>query len=77
MRLIEAFGLMRMDLVYREVIPAKKPVTFYYNPQHAGLMLITKPNGGKADALNVGINVARSLTSARWTRIPSSKEKLY
>ncbi len=60
MRLIEAFGLMRMDLVYREVIPAKKPVTFYYNPQHAGLMLITKPNGGKADALNVGINVARS-----------------
>jgi cellulose synthase/poly-beta-1,6-N-acetylglucosamine synthase-like glycosyltransferase len=59
-RVIHAFSLMRMDLLYRQAIPAKGPVNFYFNPEHPSLLLITKPNGGKSDALNVGINVARS-----------------
>ncbi len=59
-RLIEAFNLIKMDLVYRESLAASGPPVFYYNPEHPGLLLLIKPNGGKADALNAGINVARS-----------------
>ncbi len=59
-RLIERFQLMEMDLTYRERLPAEKPLAFYYNPSNPELLLIRKENGGKPDALNVGLNVARS-----------------
>ena len=59
-RLIERFELEAMDLMYREVVPAQRPFAFYYNPQLPGLLLVSKPNGGKPDAINVGINMARS-----------------
>jgi cellulose synthase/poly-beta-1,6-N-acetylglucosamine synthase-like glycosyltransferase len=59
-RLIERFDLEAMDLMYREVVPAKRPMAFYYNPKLPGLLLVSKPNGGKPDAINVGINMARS-----------------
>jgi len=60
LRLIEHFQLQRMDLVYREAVPAKRPFAFYHNPEVPELLLISKENGGKADALNVGISVSRS-----------------
>jgi cellulose synthase/poly-beta-1,6-N-acetylglucosamine synthase-like glycosyltransferase len=60
MRLIEHFQLQRMDLVFREAVPCKKPFAFYHNPEVPELLLISKENGGKADALNVGISMARS-----------------
>jgi cellulose synthase/poly-beta-1,6-N-acetylglucosamine synthase-like glycosyltransferase len=59
-RLIERFELEAMDLMYREEVPAQRPYAFYYNPQQPGLLLVSKPNGGKPDAINVGINMARS-----------------
>jgi cellulose synthase/poly-beta-1,6-N-acetylglucosamine synthase-like glycosyltransferase len=59
-RLIERFGLEAMDLLYREVVPAKRPFAFYHNPRQPELLLISKPNGGKPDAINAGINMARS-----------------
>ena len=59
-RLIERFELEPMDLMYRETVPAKHPTAFYYNPRQPGLLLVSKPNGGKPDAINVGINMARS-----------------
>jgi cellulose synthase/poly-beta-1,6-N-acetylglucosamine synthase-like glycosyltransferase len=59
-RLIKRFDLVPMDLIYREALKAKKPYAFYYNPKMPELLVISKPNGGKSDALNVGINMARS-----------------
>jgi len=60
MRLIRHFQLQRMDLVYRPAIPAKAPFAFYHNAKIPELILLSKENGGKSDALNVGINMARS-----------------
>jgi cellulose synthase/poly-beta-1,6-N-acetylglucosamine synthase-like glycosyltransferase len=59
-RLIERFQLVRMDLIYRETLPARRPFAFYHNPKYPNLMLVSKENGGKSDALNVGLNIARS-----------------
>ena len=59
-RLIEHFGLKVADFIYRPRLPARTPTDFYYNPEHPELLLIRKPNGGKPDALNVGMNMARS-----------------
>ncbi|HXE89572.1 MAG TPA: glycosyltransferase [Terriglobales bacterium] len=58
--LVDAFQLVRMDLIYREQVPAKKPYAFYHNHRRPELTVISKENGGKPDALNVGINMARS-----------------
>jgi cellulose synthase/poly-beta-1,6-N-acetylglucosamine synthase-like glycosyltransferase len=60
LRLIQHFHLQRMDLVFRAAVPCKKPFAFYHNPEIPALLLISKENGGKADALNVGISMARS-----------------
>lgn len=59
-RLIERFELEAMDLVYREVVPATRPTAFYHNPALPELLVVSKPNGGKPDAVNVGVNMARS-----------------
>ncbi len=59
-RLIEQFQLMRMDLIYREAVRAKPVLAFYHNSHFPDLLVISKENGGKADAINAGINVARS-----------------
>ena len=59
-RLVEHFQLIEMDLVYRSRLQSISPKAFYYNPHFPILTVVTKPNGGKSDALNVGINIARS-----------------
>src|SRR3990172_1121392 len=59
-RLIEYFQLIQMDLVYRPRLLSASPAAFYHNPHVPMLTVVTKPNGGKSDALNVGINMARS-----------------
>lgn len=59
-RLIESFQLVRIDSIYRPRLKAVLPTAFYNNPRLPVLTVVTKPNSGKAEALNVGINVARS-----------------
>ena len=59
-RVIEHFQLSRMDLIYRETLPSRRPFAFYCNPKRPNLILVSKENGGKSDALNAGLNVARS-----------------
>src|SRR5512146_545402 len=58
--LISHFELTAMSLAYRPSIKAKQPIAFYHNPEYPELTVVTKENGGKPDAVNVGINVARS-----------------
>jgi len=58
--LIEAYELEKVDFALHELI-ATKPVRGIYkakNPAYHKLVVVDKENGGKADALNVGINVS-------------------
>lgn len=57
-RMIESFDLVKTNYAYHALIDSK-PVRAIYkstNKSYSKLTLIDKENGGKADALNVGIN---------------------
>lgn len=59
-KLMEAYQLVQVPYVFSTHI-ATKPVRAIYkssNPVYRKLLVVDKENGGKADALNVGINVA-------------------
>lgn len=58
--LIDHFHLIKMDLIYRPHIPTQPVRGFYMNPDRPNLLVVSKENGGKADALNTGINVCRT-----------------
>ncbi|MFA6456627.1 MAG: glycosyltransferase family 2 protein, partial [Bacteroidota bacterium] len=58
---IKEFDLVKTERVYIPVIDTK-PVRGIYvsrKPEYKNLIVVDKQNGGKADALNVGINVSR------------------
>jgi cellulose synthase/poly-beta-1,6-N-acetylglucosamine synthase-like glycosyltransferase len=57
-KLIEAFELIRVDYAYTELIITKPVRGIYRNSSLPKLVVVDKSNGGKADALNAGINVA-------------------
>ncbi|MGL5233285.1 MAG: sulfatase-like hydrolase/transferase [Empedobacter falsenii] len=59
-RLIEAYDLIKIDY-YVEGNIETKPINAIYkstNPVFKKLIIVDKVNGGKSDALNVGINIA-------------------
>jgi poly-beta-1,6-N-acetyl-D-glucosamine synthase len=60
-KLIPAFNLVRVNYAFEESVRAK-PVRGVYksvNRAFRKLIVVDKENGGKADALNVGLNVSR------------------
>ena len=57
-RLIEHFQLVPVHPVYRQVIPSADVQGVYCSEREPRLVVVDKVNGGKADALNVGLNVA-------------------
>lgn len=57
-QLIEAFRLVRVDYQYTQSLNCAPIRGIYRNPSLPKLVVIDKSNGGKADALNAGINVA-------------------
>lgn len=58
--LVETFRLKKIDRAYRRILKTTPVKGFYYNPELPNLLVVDKENGGKADSLNVGINVSRS-----------------
>lgn len=59
-RVVSEFDLARVDRYIDDAV-AHAPVRgFYASPALPRLLVIDKENGGKADALNAGINAARS-----------------
>jgi cellulose synthase/poly-beta-1,6-N-acetylglucosamine synthase-like glycosyltransferase len=55
----EAFRLVAVDWVYRRVLPSKPVRGVYRSLLYPNLLVVDKENGGKADALNAGLNFAR------------------
>jgi cellulose synthase/poly-beta-1,6-N-acetylglucosamine synthase-like glycosyltransferase len=60
-RLIKEFHMYPSKQVYRPLIAAKRVRGIYksHQPAYRNLVIVDKENGGKADALNVGMNIAR------------------
>ncbi|MEP4375013.1 MAG: glycosyltransferase family 2 protein, partial [Algoriphagus sp.] len=59
-KLIQSFEMELTDFAYHEEIPAQRVRGIYKsrNRSYNRLIVIDKENGGKADALNAGINVS-------------------
>jgi len=59
-RLVAAFGLIEMDWVYHPLLATLPVRGLYMNPRIPNLLVASKENGGKPDALNAGINLCRT-----------------
>lgn len=57
--LIREFDLRRIDKVYKRSVPSRPIRGIYGSLTQQNLLVIDKERGGKADALNAGINLAR------------------
>ena len=56
--LTETFALTALHPIYRRRIETKPVRGIYRSQSHPSLLVIDKENGGKADALNVGLDIA-------------------
>ena len=59
-RLVKTFGLVKMDAAYHPSIPTAPIRSYYINPAIPSLLVASKVQGGKPDALNAGINLCSS-----------------
>ena len=57
--LVERFGMIPIEQPFKRSVECKPIRTVYRTAQHANLIVVDKENGGKADALNAGINFSR------------------
>ncbi|HEX6219806.1 MAG TPA: glycosyltransferase [Acidimicrobiia bacterium] len=57
--LIQAFRLERVRIPYRPDLPSEQITAIYRGHSGVDITVIDKENGGRADALNAGINAAR------------------
>ncbi len=58
-KLVTYFGLERTDLFVHRYLNTQEIRGIYANKRYPELLVVDKVNGGKADSLNAGINVAR------------------
>ena len=56
--LSKQFSLSAPDPIYEEAIETRRVVGTFRSLDHPELVVIDKENGGKADALNAGLNIA-------------------
>lgn len=56
---VAAFGLVRAPLPLKPKLDSQPILAVYRSPMLPELVVVDKQNGGKADALNAGINVAQ------------------
>lgn len=58
-RIIEEFNLKKIERPIRRVVNCKDPIDIYESEGGTKITLVNKDNGGKADALNLGINISK------------------
>jgi cellulose synthase/poly-beta-1,6-N-acetylglucosamine synthase-like glycosyltransferase len=58
-RLREGFALEPYEVFVRRILPSEHVRGIYRSAKHPSLVVLDKENGGKADAWNAGLNVAR------------------
>lgn len=58
-KLIDTFNLVPVPLPFRANIPTAQVGQVYHSTRPVSITVVDKLNGGRADALNAGINVAR------------------
>lgn len=56
--MVETFDLSPIHPIYQKRIPSKEVIGLYRSRLYPNLVVIDKVNGGKADALNAGLNFA-------------------
>lgn len=61
-KVIDYYSLVKVEYASSEAIPTKKILGIYKstNIAYSNLIYVDKENGGKADALNTGVNISRS-----------------
>jgi len=57
-RLVDAFGLRRSARSFERALPCKAIRGVYESATYSNLLVVDKENGGKADALNAGLNLS-------------------
>jgi cellulose synthase/poly-beta-1,6-N-acetylglucosamine synthase-like glycosyltransferase len=57
-RLVDAFDLRRSARCFEQALPSRKIKGIYESTTYSNLVVVDKENGGKADALNAGLNVS-------------------
>ncbi|MFN2564199.1 MAG: glycosyltransferase [Gemmatimonadaceae bacterium] len=57
-RLIEAYELFQVPAAFMVTVRTKRIRAYYRSRKYSKLLVIDKENGGKADALNAGLNAA-------------------
>lgn len=58
-KVINHFNLRKINLEMNNTVPCEEIRNVYSSFEHSNIMIVDKVNGGKADALNAGINVSR------------------
>ena len=58
-RLVDAYALRPFEVFHRRVLPTEAVRAVYRSATDPPLLVVDKANGGKADALNAGVNLAR------------------
>ena len=58
-RMVEGFALVEVPQVYRRVIETQPITRIFRSLRHPNLVVAEKLRGGRADALNAGLNLAR------------------
>ena len=57
-KIINHYNLRKVNKPYQRLVPSKPALGIYQNEEKIKMIVVDKVNGGKSDALNLGINIS-------------------